>query len=1090
VETKIGLVIAMALSGVLASAQSTARIQGAILDASGSAIPGAEVTVTQTSTGVVRKATASADGTYALPELPLGPYRLEVTKQGFTTYVQNGIVLQVATNPTIDVSLKIGNVSEQVQVEANGALVETQATGIGQVIENQRILELPLNGRQATDLVQLAGSTIPLGVAGTVSYPGSVFFAVNGGTSNATGFWLDGSVYTNPWDSSSMPLPFPDALQEFKVQTSVLTAENGVYSGGTISAVTKAGTNAFHGDVFEFLRNADMNGTNYFSHLGDGLKRNQFGGTIGGPIKKDKLFFFFGLQDTITRQTPVATSSFIPTPAMIQGDFSACPANIPASVRNLFTNNRINPSLFDPAALKLAAKLPATGDPCGKTSFGLVTQSDDKQYVGRVDYQTSSKNSVFARYLANHYFRPPSFDFSPNNPLTTTQAGLNDTVQNGVLGDTYLISPTMVNQVRATVSRLAIGPYNSDFFSACDLGVKVYCGYIPHQSGFTVTGGFSVGGGTNSRADIAGMIYQLNDDLSWVHGSHQLNFGGGGMKYKFFYTGNVYAVTNWTFPNLAQFLLGQFSSNSIALPNVANQQKYFVNAYAQDTWKVSRRLTVNMGVRWEPYLPAEQFNGAIYNFNMADMIAGKHTTVYKNAPPGLTYPGDPGFQGMSGQASHWGLFAPRVALGYDPTGSGKMTIRASFGLAYSFPVGYLASNLTVAPPFANTQIWSGQFSDPYANNPGGNIFPYTVGPNAPYTVAGAYVVAPSDAKTTQVNQWNFVVQRQFGSDWVGSATYSGSATEHMLVSYQANPALVLPCPGGAAVTTCNTTGNQNSRRLFTVNGYPGNKLYGPVQLLDYSGTGSYHAMILSLQKRLSKNVAVSANYTWSHCISDFAIASSTGGVGGGLAIPTDRRYDRSNCQSVQLGGTFSADRRHNFNSTVVYETPRFANKPLSMLASGWKLSGIYRAQSAPWMTVNLSSDVALSSQSPTTQRPVQVLANPLCANPSPTCWINPAAFALPAAGTLSPLGRANIPGPAFFQIDAAVAREFRLREGTTLELRGEAFNLTNSYRAGVAPPNLAAGGSGVNLTFGTATFGQVQTALDPRILQVAGKITF
>jgi hypothetical protein len=170
------------------------------------------------------------------------------------------------------------------------------------------------------------------------------------------------------------------------------------------------------------------------------------------------------------------------------------------------------------------------------------------------------------------------------------------------------------------------------------------------------------------------------------------------MKYKFFYTGNVYAVTNWTFPNLAQFLLGQFSSNSIALPNVANQDKYFVNAYAQDTWKVSRRLTVNMGVRWEPYLPAEQFNGAIYNFNMADMIASKYTTVYKNAPPGLTYPGDPGFQGMSGQASHWGLLAPRIALGYDPTGSGKMTIRASFGLAYSFPVGYLASNLTVARP--------------------------------------------------------------------------------------------------------------------------------------------------------------------------------------------------------------------------------------------------------------------------------------------------------------------------------------------------------------------------------------------------------
>ena len=335
-----------------------------------------------------------------------------------------------------------------------------------------------------------------------------------------------------------------------------------------------------------------------------------------------------------------------------------------------------------------------------------------------------------------------------------------------------------------------------------------------------------------------------------------------------------------------------------------------------------------------------------------------------------------------------------------------------------------------------------------------------------------------------------MVQRQLGNDWVASATYTGSETEHLLTSYAANPAVIVPCAGGAAITTCNSTANQNSRRLFTVNGYPGNGLYGPVQILDNSGTSSYNGLLLSIQKRLSKGLAISANYTWSHCISDFSLANSTGNAGAGDVYQNNRRYDRSNCQSVELGGTFSADRRQNFNSTLVYETPRFSSARVSMFASGWKLAGIYRALSAPWVTPVLSSDVALQAQSAATQRPVQVLANPLCADPSPTCWINPAAFALPAPGTYSTLARANIPGPAFFQVDAAISREFRIREGQTLEMRAEAFNISNSFRAGVAPPSTAVGGSGLNLTYGSSTFGQVLTALDPRIIQVALKFVF
>ena len=434
---------------IWAQSQNTAQIQGTVQDATGSTIPGAEVKATQTATGAVRVATTTDDGSYVLANLPIGPYRLDVSKPGFATYVQNGIVLQVATNPTIDVALKIGSVSEQVQVEANTTLVETQATGLGTVMENRRIIELPLNGRVATDLIQYTPGVIPQGVAGNGGYPGTQQFVIAGGQAFGVAFYLDGSVYNNPWDLANMPMPFPDALQEFKVETSSLTASNGIHAGGTVTGLTKSGTNGFHGDAFEFLRNGNMNARNFFLLTRDTLKRNQFGGTIGGPVRKDKLFFFFGYQDTITRQDPTANlaATFVPTAAMLGGDWSACPqdlTSLPASVKSLFVNNQINPTQYDQASLKLAALLPKSTAPCGNTSFGLVTHVNEGQYVGRGDWQSSSKNTLFGRYLRDHYFRPPGQNFTPNNLLVSTAGALNDADQGWAFGDTYLFSATLV----------------------------------------------------------------------------------------------------------------------------------------------------------------------------------------------------------------------------------------------------------------------------------------------------------------------------------------------------------------------------------------------------------------------------------------------------------------------------------------------------------------------------------------------------------------------------------------------------------------------------------------------------------------------
>ena len=1091
---KLLIVLAGVLLSISLYAQGTAQIQGTVLDSTGAAVPGATVKATQTETGAVRNTTSGADGAYVLPNLAIGPYRVEVSKQGFTTAVQTGIVLQVNTNPTVDISLKVGNVSEQVQVEANAALVETQATGIGTVIENRRILELPLNGRVATDLIQLAGGVIPQGVAGNGGFPNTQQYVINGGQSFGDAFWLDGAVFNNPWDNANVPFPFPDALQEFKVETSALTAQNGVHAGGSITAVTKSGTNSFHGDLFEFLRNGDLNGTNWSTHTNDGLKRNQYGGTIGGPVKKDKIFFFFGYQGTRTRQNTSA-NDFIPTSAMIAGDFSGCPADVAgltAAQKALFTNNKINPSLFDPAAVKLANMLPAASG-CGLSIVSLATQVNEGQFVGRGDYQTSDKNTIFGRYLRTSYYRPPSLTITPTNLLSSTQGGLDDADQTWTAGDTYLFSSSLVNQFRASVLRQGIHRFDSNFVSSCDLGVPVYCGYVPHQSTFSVTGSFSVGPGTGGQAKAHTTTYQLNDDLSWVHGAHQVNFGMGGAMYNMNFLGNVYAQNSWTFGNIPSFLLGTFGSFSMSAPNPLVQQKFFVNGYVQDTWKATSRLTVNIGLRWEPALFPKALNKAAYNFNMANMLAGISSKVFVNGPPGMMFPGDAGVPGgLAAVRPQWNLFAPRIALGYDPTGTGKMTIRASYGISYDYVNGSMYVNSADSPPFGNTTIISGgQFSNPYASNPGGNIFPYVLSANAPFAPGGTYIAEDPNMKTTMVHQWNAVIQRQFGNDWVASATYTGSESSNLLASYQANPAVIVPCPGGAALTTCNTTGNTNARRIFTVNNYPGNKYYADIDVMSTGGTSSYNGMILAIQKRLSKGLSTSANYTWSHCIGDLTWGNSTGNAGNGYVMPNNRRYDRSNCQSVEIGGTFSSDRRQLFNWTTVYETPKFSNRTTNLLASGWKISGIYRAQSAPLLTVALGSDVSLTGAAAASQRPNAILGgSPLCANQGPTCWINPAAFSSPAPGTFGNLGRSNIPGPAFWQVDMALSRVFSIREGYTLEFRAEAFNLPNTMRAGISPPSLAAGASGVNLSFGTAPFGTITSSLDPRIMQMALKFVF
>src|SRR6266850_3825086 len=362
--TAFTVLIATLLTVAPARAQlSTAEINGRVSDSSGAVLPGATVTMTQTATGLTRSVVTDASGAWIMPNLPTGRYRLEVSLQGFRTYVQTGIVLQVGASPTINAVLAVGNLEETVSVEAAAPIVDVRSAGISTVVEQERIVELPLQGREVTDLLVLSGAAVQTAEATNRTAPGGVRISVAGGLPTGVGYTLDGATHNNPQENVNLPLPFPDALQEFRVATSGLTAQNGVHSAASVNAVTKSGTNRFSGNAFEFLRHHKFNATSPFAAIGpggkrldDGLKRSQFGGTLGGPIVKEKLFFFGAYQGTMLRQRPASNIAYVPTAAMLAGDFSAftspqCNGGRQVALRAPYTNNQIDPALFSRAAV-------------------------------------------------------------------------------------------------------------------------------------------------------------------------------------------------------------------------------------------------------------------------------------------------------------------------------------------------------------------------------------------------------------------------------------------------------------------------------------------------------------------------------------------------------------------------------------------------------------------------------------------------------------------------------------------------------------------------------------------------------------------
>jgi hypothetical protein len=972
-------------------------------------------------------------------------------------------------------------------------MVQTQSTAVAEVVNDRSVVDLPLNGRNAVDLIMLAGAANNIGpgqendLVGSKSWPTAEAISVAGGQPDSTNYLMDGGDNNDYAFNVNLPFPFPDALQEFSVQTSSLSARYGVHHGAVVNVVTKSGTNRFHGDLFEFVRNGDVNARNYFASTHDSLKRNQFGGTIGAPIKKDKLFGFLGYQGTRTRTAPPSRISYVPTQAVLSGDWSAMesPACQSSGVARTITNpvtgqpyasDFVNPTTYSPQALNLLKYVPASSNPCGEVTYGIPEPVGENQYIGRADWTLSAKHNVFARYFLDGYASPAAFG---GDALLTTVRGIVDRDQSIVLGDTYSITPMILNSAHLAWARLAItrGPA-TNWISGTSLGVNMFS-YTPNGLYLGVAGKFSVGCSSCSTATFINNNAQVADDVDIIRGRHHISFGGdvirNQMNDQVTYTGDGIFSFNGQFSNdaLLDFMLGKDSSFSQSAPYGGTTQELIVGTYAMDNFQATKRLNVEVGLRWEPFLPmAVRHNVGGTYWSHAAFSAGSRSQVFVNAPPGMFYNGDPGYPSNSSSYSQLSDFGPRVGLVWDPTGSGKQTIRVGYGLFYHAPMTFYFADGFLNPPWSS-QIGipspAGGFANPYQGFPGGNPYP-TPRPstNVPFVPEGGYVTYLPQTLPTSMHQWDISYELQLSPNWLISATYMGNKTTHIWTGYEADPAVYIP--GTCNGNPCSTTSNTLQRLLLTLE----NPVYGQEissdEMADNGSNAEYAGLILSAKHRFSSHYTLLANYTWSHCIDEGDFASDI------YAYPTyqnpnNRNADRGNC---------GFDLRHQFNLSFVATTPRFAGLWTNRLLGNWQLSPIVAIHSGQWEGVYTGRDNSLTGLGGDRVNVVPDVSN-YVKNLNTRQWLNPAGFVPNTIGTFGNSGENVQVGPGYFDIDAAVVRSFNVpqHENQRLELRFEFFNLMNHANFGY-PDN----------TLADSTFGLLQSASDPRILQFALKFVF
>ncbi|MBV9305825.1 MAG: TonB-dependent receptor, partial [Acidobacteriaceae bacterium] len=791
-----------------AAAQSgTGVIFGTITDVSGSTVAAVSVTAANEATAVSTTVKSNAEGYYLLPDLPPGRYKVSAEAPGFRTMERTGIVLEVDQRARVDVAMQLGQVKEVVTVQGTVTNIDTFSATVKEVVDPQRMVELPLNGRNALSLQALLPGSVQMGsgsAASGIALNTNLVFSVNGARPNQSAYTLDGGLNMDMYNNVPAAFPNPDTLQEFSILQNSYSAIYGRNAGAVVNMITKSGTNQLHGTVYEFVRNNDFDARNFFASKVDPLKRNQFGGTVGGPVRlphydgRDRTFFFVSTEATRQVFGSTSSSTIVPTALERAGDFSqsfvrgklitvAPPSTVTAAnpVGQPYGGNLVPQGALDPVALAFAkAFMPLPNRPGNIYSFNLSVPTKDNQVVARLDHSFSNADKINFRYFWDDSFNVQNAGlpaFNSENDWPT---------HNGTINETHIFTPTLFNAATLTIARNTFirGPQVTDPPNFAALGCKSCVPLsppnVPTDWSVSISNGLGLRVPTNYFSYM--MNYQFIDTVSWTRDKHLLQFGGdiakvrrNGREYfqkdpQFSFTGT--RTGNYGY-GYADFFIGAANSVFQNSPLTSYQYKWTPFLYFQDDWRVSQRLTLNLGMRWEPYITTRDK----YNHNGA-FRPGQQSVIYPQAPLGALFPGDPGIsKGVS--PNRYLRFSPRFGFAYDPFGNGKTSIRGGYGV-FSDTLRLVALNTNaINQPFSYGLTTFGiQFSDPYAGSPQSlqllQNYQAASSPNGsasqPFYLPITENSIDPDFTTGYVQQWNFNVQRETWKKIVVTLGYLGS----------------------------------------------------------------------------------------------------------------------------------------------------------------------------------------------------------------------------------------------------------------------------------------------------------------------------
>jgi Carboxypeptidase regulatory-like domain len=1049
-------------------AQSTALLTGTVVDPSGAVVPGAQVVCQNTGTGLKSMVTTNEQGVFRFPDLPIGDYEVIVSHAGFQTLARTGLQLLTGHSVDLRLELSVGATQQTVQVSAAAPVVQTTSSVMQTTIDSRNMRNLPLNGRNPLQLVALTPGTqvTAIGTFGEQEENSGV--TANGLRAISDNYELDGISITNREYNSPSVLPNPDTLQEFTMKSSNYSAsESG--PGATMLLSTRSGTNQFHGDAFEFLRNNALDSRNYFAGNISSFKRNQFGGTFGGPIQKDKTFIFASYQ--ATREVGAASSALatVPTLAERNGDFSASGKTIyDPTTGQPFADDMIPSGRLDALTQKLAPTMPLPNLSSNRAELVPQNKTIDNQWMAKLDRNFGTRDHFTARYVYDEY------DFRRSPKFEGFYGQQNFLDQNLLVTDTHTFSPNLLFVGSFGYSRNMRDEIPVQPTTLQDLGWNVPMATAGALPSLRVS--ISNYESLSNVGALAGrpQTFQFRGRFTWTHGKHLVQFGMDVERDMMWAIDNSQAPGQVTFngsrtgltgcskcgDSWADFLLGLPSLFYQKASSPQNFREGTWQPWIQDDWKVLPRLTLNLGLRWEPWLPPYDLLGPATGFE-----AGVQSVVAPLAPTGVLFSGDPGLRNSIWPAD-WNNLAPRVGLAWDVQGNGRTVVRSAFGIFYNTIPLNMARSINVTNPFRNLAVQINDpatLDDPYANFPGGDPFPWTPPPASAlktYQFITPLVMTASDphAKTGYTEQWNFTLERQLSQSLGLSVAYVGNHQVDVMAGINANPAVYGP---GA------TTGNTDSRRI-----YPG---FSNTAIATPWVFANYHSLQVSVTKRATRGLSLIGNYVYSKCMDNES--SNFEGAGNGQGLIYNNKFDIN-------GGYARCDWNitHLANLSLIYDLPRVSSLrgAADRLINGWEATSILTVSSGSPFNLLSGRDNSLSG-TPNNDSPDQILAN--AARPAGVGqlqqWFNTAAFVANATGQFGNVGRNSLTGPGAWNEDFGLIKTTPITERLRAEFRFEAFNLFNHANFGNPTATLTSG-----------NFGKILGASNPRVIQFAMKLSF